>query len=197
MKAGSFVKALLEETTIQSGALPVSSSSFSNRPRIAQKTLRLTHLGLQRRWLAAESHGSGAPTFLWVPDLPSRELKQGGNNIVYGVGPLSVIKANATTVTSARDGSKNVRAEVSSAGAVTAAFRYRAYGLLAQSTNAGPSYLGLPANSSIHLVCTTCVLAGMTRGRCAYRRPRPSAPDARECPRNDHRSPVTIRYSRR
>lgn len=38
---------------------------------------------------------------------------------------------------------RNVRAEVSSAGAVTAAFRYRAYGQLAQSTNAGPTYLGL------------------------------------------------------
>ncbi|MGH8514513.1 MAG: RHS repeat-associated core domain-containing protein, partial [Gammaproteobacteria bacterium] len=51
--------------------------------------------------------------------------------------------ADATTLTFARDGSKNVRAEVNSSGSVTAAFRYRAYGQLAQSTAASPTYLGL------------------------------------------------------
>lgn len=93
--------------------------------------------------------GSGATTFLWDPATsPSRELKQGSDNIIYGLGPLYVVKADATTVTFARDGSKNVRAEVSSAGAVTAAFRYRSYGLIAQSTAALPTYLGL-ANQTI------------------------------------------------
>ena len=53
------------------------------------------------------------------------------------------MKADTTTLTFARDGSKNVRAELSSAGAVTAALRYRMYGQLAQTTTAAPSYLGL------------------------------------------------------
>lgn len=52
-----------------------------------------------------------------------------------------MVKADATTVTFARDGSKNVRAEFSAAGTATAAFRYRAYGQLAQSTTTGPTYL--------------------------------------------------------
>jgi RHS repeat-associated protein len=88
--------------------------------------------------------GSGATTFLWDPATsPSRELKQGNDNIVYGLGPLYVVKADATTVTFARDGGRNVRAEVNAAGVATAAFRYRSYGQLAQSTSAGPAYLGL------------------------------------------------------
>ncbi len=88
--------------------------------------------------------GAGATTFLWDPSTsPSRELKQGSDNIIYGLGPLYVVKADATTVTFARDGSKNVRAEVNASGTATASFRYRAYGQLAQSTNTGPTYLGL------------------------------------------------------
>jgi RHS repeat-associated protein len=54
-----------------------------------------------------------------------------------------VVKADASTLTFARDGSKNVRAEVSASGTVTAAFRYRAYGQTAQGTIPSPSYLGL------------------------------------------------------
>ncbi len=88
--------------------------------------------------------GAGATNFLWDPATsPSRLLKQGSDNIVYGLGPLYVVKADATTLTFARDGSKNVRAELSSTGAVTAALRYRAYGAVAQGTTAAPSYLGL------------------------------------------------------
>jgi RHS repeat-associated protein len=92
-----------------------------------------------------QSRTQGTTTnFLWDPSssLP-RELKQGNDNIVYGLGPLYVLKADATTLTFARDGNKNVRAEVSSTGAVAAAFRYRAYGQTAQATVASPSYLGL------------------------------------------------------
>ena len=86
-----------------------------------------------------------ATTFLWDPSSsPTRELKQGSDNIVYGLSPLYVVKADGTTSTFARDGSKNVRAEVTSTGAVTAAFRYRAYGEIAQSSSGGsPTYLGL------------------------------------------------------
>src|SRR5207248_10414473 len=57
--------------------------------------------------------GAGATTFLWdSATSPSRELKQGGDNIIYGLGPIYVVKADSTTLTFARDGSKNVRAEV-------------------------------------------------------------------------------------
>lgn len=53
------------------------------------------------------------------------------------------MKSDATTLTFARDGSKNVRAELNSSGAVTAAFRYKSYRQLAQSTTSSPTYLGL------------------------------------------------------
>ena len=66
--------------------------------------------------------GSGATTLLWDPNSsPSRLLKQGSDNLVYGLGPLYVVKSDATTLTFARDGSKNVRAEINPSGAVTAA----------------------------------------------------------------------------
>jgi RHS repeat-associated protein len=85
-----------------------------------------------------------ATQFLWDPSTsPSRELKQGADNIVYGLGPLYVVKADLTTLTFARDGGKSVRAEINSSGAVTAVFRYRSYGQIAQATTAStPSYLG-------------------------------------------------------
>jgi RHS repeat-associated protein len=88
--------------------------------------------------------GGGATTFLWDPSTaPSRELKQGSDNLIYGLGPLYVVKADASTSTFARDGSKGVRSEVNSAGSVTASFRYKAYGQVAQSNGAAsPSYLG-------------------------------------------------------
>jgi RHS repeat-associated protein len=87
--------------------------------------------------------GSGATTFLWDPGLaPSREVKQGSDNIVYGLGALYVVKADTTTTTFVRDGSKNLRVELSSAGAVTAAFRYRSYGQVSQGTTTSQNYLG-------------------------------------------------------
>jgi RHS repeat-associated protein len=92
-----------------------------------------------------KSRTQGSTTqFLWDPSTsPSRELKQGSDNIVYGLGPLYVVKGDGSTLTFARDGGKSVRAEINSAGAVTALFRYRAYGQIAQSTGTPtPSYLG-------------------------------------------------------
>ena len=91
-----------------------------------------------------QSRVQGATTnFLWDPATsPSRLLKQSGDNIVYGLGPLYLVKSDSTTVTIARDGSKNVRAEVASAGTVNGAFRYRAYGEIASRTASGPSFLG-------------------------------------------------------
>jgi RHS repeat-associated protein len=92
-----------------------------------------------------QSRTQGTATlFLWDPGTsPQRLLRQGSDNIVYGLGPLYVVKADATTLTFARDGSKNVRAEVNSSGATTAALRYRAYGQIAQGTVSSPTYLGL------------------------------------------------------
>lgn len=85
-----------------------------------------------------------ATQFLWDPaTTPARELKQGNDNIVYGLGPLYVVKGDGTTLTFVRDGGKTVRAELNASGAVTAVFRFRAYGQIAQSTAAPtPSYLG-------------------------------------------------------
>jgi hypothetical protein len=92
--------------------------------------------------LQTRTGGVGA-SFLWdSSSSPGRELKQGNDNTIYGLGPLYVVKADATTLTFARDGGKSVRGEVNSTGAVTAASRYRGYGQLAQSTIAGPTYLG-------------------------------------------------------
>nr|MDP9281444.1 hypothetical protein [Chloroflexota bacterium] len=93
--------------------------------------------------LQTRTGGVGA-SFLWDPSSsPSRELKQGNDNIIYGLGPLYVVKADATTLTFARDGGKNVRAEVSGAGIATAAVRYKAYGAIAQGTVPFTSYLGV------------------------------------------------------
>ena len=87
--------------------------------------------------------GGVAASFLWDPTTsPSRELKQNSDNIVYGLGPLYVVKADATTLTFARDGSKSIRGEVTNTGAVTGAYRYRTYGQLAQSTSTNPGYVG-------------------------------------------------------
>lgn len=62
---------------------------------------------------------------------------------MYGLGPLYVVKADGTTSSFARDGGKSIRAEVNGAGAVSASFRYRAYGAISQSSGASsPSYLG-------------------------------------------------------
>jgi RHS repeat-associated protein len=85
-----------------------------------------------------------ATSLLWDPSSAvSRLLKLGANNIVYGLGPLYAVQG-ASTVTFARDGSKNVRAEVSSTGAVNGAWRYRGYGQIAASSGAAtPSYFGL------------------------------------------------------
>jgi RHS repeat-associated protein len=82
--------------------------------------------------------------FLWDPSSsPSRLLVQGGDRLVYGLGPLWVVKGDGTTSSFARDGGKSVRAEVNGSGTVTASFRYRAYGAIAQSNGAStPSYLG-------------------------------------------------------
>jgi RHS repeat-associated protein len=92
-----------------------------------------------------QSRTQGASVnLLWDPETsPSRLLKAGGDRIIYGLGPIYAVKADGTTVTFARDGGKSVRAELSSSGALTSSFRYRAYGQTAQTFGASaPAYLG-------------------------------------------------------
>lgn len=108
--------------------------------------------------LQTRTGGGVGASFLWDPSsLPARELKQGSDHIVYGLGPLYVVKADATTVTFTRDGSKNVRAELNAAGAVTAAFRYRAYGQLAQTTNGAPTREPQPFSDPSGAFCIPCL----------------------------------------
>jgi RHS repeat-associated protein len=92
--------------------------------------------------LQSRTQGS-TTTFLWDPATsPSRLLQIGTDKIVYGLGPLYVATGSGTT-TFARDGGKSVRAELNGSGAVTASFRYRAYGAIAQSSGSStPTYLG-------------------------------------------------------
>jgi RHS repeat-associated protein len=94
--------------------------------------------------LKSRTQGASTTQFLWDPSSsPSRLLMHGSDKLVYGLGPLWVVKADGTTSAFARDGGKSVRAEVNGSGTVTASFRYRAYGALAQSSGAStPSYLG-------------------------------------------------------
>jgi RHS repeat-associated protein len=94
--------------------------------------------------LKSRTQGASTTQFLWDPSSsPSGLLVQGADRVVYGVGPLWVVKADGTTTSFARDGGESVRAEVNSSGTVTASFRYRAYGAIAQSSGAStPSYLG-------------------------------------------------------
>jgi RHS repeat-associated protein len=85
-----------------------------------------------------------AVTFLWdAGTSPSRLLQVGGDRLIHGMGPIYAVKADASTTTFARDGGKSIRAELNSTGGVTASFRYRAYGQVAQSSgSATPNYLG-------------------------------------------------------
>jgi RHS repeat-associated protein len=68
-------------------------------------------------------------------------LQQGTDRIVYGLGPLYIVRADGTTAAFARDGLGSVRAEVTGTG--SSSVRYRAYGEVAQfSGAANPSVLG-------------------------------------------------------
>lgn len=92
-----------------------------------------------------QSRTQGTTTnLLWDPATsPSRLLQHGGDRIVYGLGPLYVIKADGTTRALAGDGGKSVRAEVDGSGSLTGSWRYRAYGVIAQNSGQSlPSILG-------------------------------------------------------
>jgi len=93
--------------------------------------------------MQSRTQGGSTTNFVWdSATSPSRLLQLGGDRVVYGLGPLYVVTASGTT-TFARDGGKNVCAELNGSGAVIASFRYKAYGAIAQSSGASsPSYLG-------------------------------------------------------
>ena len=93
--------------------------------------------------LQSRAQGGSTTNLLWDPATsPSRLLEVGSDKIVYGLGPLYIVSGSATT-TFARDGGKSVRAELNGSGSVTASFRYKAYGAIAQSNGAStPTYLG-------------------------------------------------------
>jgi RHS repeat-associated protein len=93
--------------------------------------------------LQSRTQGGSTTNLLWDPATsPSRLLQIGSDKIIYGLGPLYVVVGSGTS-TFARDGGKSVRVELSGSGAVTASFRYRAYGPIAQSSGASnPTYLG-------------------------------------------------------
>src|SRR5207237_8830941 len=56
--------------------------------------------------------------------------------------PLYGVRADSTTYTFARDGLGSVRAEVTSAGAVSKSFRYAAYGEIVTAPSGSPSLFG-------------------------------------------------------
>jgi RHS repeat-associated protein len=125
------------------------SDSFSYDPldRLTSSTVSTTTrtYGYNGDGLLATRTQSGTTTnLLWDPtSSPSRLLQVGSDRIVYGLGPLYVVKSGGSTLAFARDGGKSVRAEISGSGTVTASFRYRAYGAIVQSSGAStPSYLG-------------------------------------------------------
>lgn len=86
---------------------------------------------------------AGVVTQLWDSKSKlSRLLQSGTDRIVYGLGPLYAVRADASTYTFARDGLGSVRGEVTDSGALTKSFRYAAYGVIAASNGGGPSLLG-------------------------------------------------------
>ena len=93
--------------------------------------------------------GAGSTSLMWDPATSvSRLLAQGADRIIYGFGPLYIVKADGTARALARDGSNNVRAEIDAAGSVTGAWRYRPYGEISQYKGPGtvnPSILGYGA----------------------------------------------------
>ncbi len=73
---------------------------------------------------------------------PARLLQSGSDRLLYGFGPLYVVRADGSTYTFARDGLGSVRAEVADSGAATRTFRYAANGAIAQNFGGAPTLLG-------------------------------------------------------
>jgi RHS repeat-associated protein len=94
--------------------------------------------------LRSRTQGSATTNFLYDPSVaPAPLLVAGTDRVVYGLGPLYRVHANASYDTFVRDGLGSVRVEVSGTGAITNAFDYTAYGALNASTS--PPLLGFAA----------------------------------------------------
>jgi len=94
------------------------------------------------RYLTSRTTPGSSVTLLWdATTTPKRLLAVGGDFIVYGLTPLYSVNGSSLT-TYARDGQLSTRAELVGTS-VSASFRYRSYGALAQSQGAsGPKILG-------------------------------------------------------
>lgn len=91
--------------------------------------------------LQAVTQGSTS-NYLWDSRASAAALlQQGSDRVVYGLGPLYVVHADGTTLSYARDGLGSVRAERTDSSGALRAFRYSAYGLVAQSTGGVPTTL--------------------------------------------------------
>jgi RHS repeat-associated protein len=81
--------------------------------------------------------------YLWdVAVAPTQLLQAGTDKVVYGLGPLYAVRADASTYTFARDGLGSVRAELTDTGTTTKSFRYNAYGAMAAAPSGSPSLVG-------------------------------------------------------
>jgi RHS repeat-associated protein len=95
--------------------------------------------------LRSRSAAALTTSFLWDPSVAPAPLLQAGNDrVVHGQGRLYLVRADGSTLTLVRDALGSVRAEVNDAGTITKAFRYAAYGEIAQATPLGavPTLLG-------------------------------------------------------
>jgi RHS repeat-associated protein len=82
-------------------------------------------------------------SFLWDTAVaPAPLLVAGADRVVHGLGPLYLVRADATTLTLVRDALGSVRAEITDAGTIAKAFRYAAYGEIVQPNASVPTLLG-------------------------------------------------------
>lgn len=94
---------------------------------------------------SASDAEAATTSFVWDSSTsPAPLLAAGRVRVVQGLGPLYLVRRDGRTVTLVRDALGSVRAETNSEGAVTKAFRYQAYGAIAQRlpTSASPTLLG-------------------------------------------------------
>lgn len=88
--------------------------------------------------------GSSPSSFLWDPaSSPQRPLAAGSDRIVYGNGPLYIVRGSSfDLIAFARDGQGSVRAEVDANGNTLGSWRFSMYGQIVQSSGqATPSAL--------------------------------------------------------
>jgi RHS repeat-associated protein len=73
---------------------------------------------------------------------PAALLKSGTDQLVYGHGPLYVVRADGSTIAFGRDALGSTRVETDTTASVSRSFRYAAYGAVVQSFGGAPTLLG-------------------------------------------------------